>query len=255
VINTPAHADPTLLGPARGHAPASVYDELPQLVPQVVADAVDDLLGRPRARGWIHLCSAATAVVAGAVLVSVAAIEASPKAGWAALIYAATIVAMFSVSAVYHRVHWRSPTAHKWMKRADHSMIFVFIAGCYTPIALLAMPPRIGMQVLTLVYAGAAIGVALKMLWPSAPRRVGVPLYLALGYVAIWFVGPLLDGAGLAVVVLLVAGAVLYNVGAIFYGFSWPNPWPRTFGYHEFFHAFTVAAATCHYIAIWALVL
>lgn len=254
MINTPAHADPTRLGPARGHAPASVYDELPQLVPQVVADTVNDLLGRPRARGWIHLCSAATAVVAGAVLVSVAAIEATPKAGWAALIYAATIVAMFSVSATYHRVDWRSARAHKWMKRVDHSMIFVFIAGCYTPIALLAMPPRIGMLVLTLVYAGAAAGVALKMLWPSAPRRVGVPLYLVLGYVAIWFVGPLLDGAGVAVVVLLVTGAVLYNVGAIFYGFSWPNPWPGTFGYHEFFHAFTVAAATCHYIAIWALV-
>ncbi len=240
--------------PASGHAPTSVYSDLPQLVPQVVADTVDDLLGMPRARGWIHLCSAATAVVAGAVLVSVAAIEASPKAGLAALVYAATIVAMFSVSAAYHRVQWRSSRAHKWMKRVDHSMIFIFIAGCYTPIALLAMPPRIGMQVLTVVYAGAAAGVALKMLWPSAPRRVGVPLYLVLGYVAIWFVGPLLDGAGVVVVVLLVAGAVLYNVGAIFYGFSWPNPWPRTFGYHEFFHAFTVAAATCHYIAIWVLV-
>ena len=241
--------------PASGHARTSVYNDLPQLVPQVVADTVDDLLGMPRARGWIHLFSAATAVVAGAVLVSVAAVEASPKAGLAALVYAATIVAMFSVSAAYHRVQWRSARAQKWMKRADHSMIFIFIAGCYTPIALLAMPPRIGVQVLTVVYAGAAAGVALKMLWPSAPRRVGVPLYLVLGYVAIWFVGPLLHGAGVLVVVLLVAGALLYNVGAIFYGFSWPNPWPRTFGYHEFFHAFTVAAATCHYIAIWVLVL
>jgi len=230
--------------------PTSIYDDLPQ----VVVDTVDDLLGRPRARGWIHVFSAATAIVAGAALVWMAATEASPRAGWAALVYAATIVAMFSVSAAYHRVHWRSQSAQKWMKRADHSMIFIFIAGCYTPIALLAMPPRIGMQVLTLVYAGAAAGVALKMLWPSAPRRIGVPLYLLLGYVAIWFGGTLLHGAGVVVVVLLVAGAVLYNVGAIFYGFSWPNPWPRTFGYHEFFHTFTVAAAACHYIAIWAVV-
>ncbi len=233
-----------------GQAATRVYDDLPQ----VVADTVANLLDKPRARGWIHLFSAATAIVAGAALVSVAATESSPKAGWATLIYTATIVAMFSVSAAYHRVRWRSASAQKWMQRADHSMIFIFIAGCYTPIALLAVPPRIGMQVLTLVYAGAAAGVVLKMLWPSAPRRVGVPLYLLLGYVAIWFAGTLLDGAGVVVVVLLAAGGVLYNVGAVLYGFGWPNPWPRTFGYHEFFHAFTVAAATCHYIAIWVVV-
>jgi hemolysin III len=244
VINTPGAADPTVRAPAS----TRVYDDLPQ----VVVDTVADLLGRPRARGWIHLVSAATAIVAGAALVWMAAMEASPRAFGAILIYAATFIAMFSVSAVYHLVHWRSQSAQKWMKRADHSMIFIFIAGCYTPIALLAMP-RIGMQVLTLVYAGAGAGVALKMLWPSAPRQVCVPLYLLLGYVAIWFLGTLLDGAGVGVVVLLVAGGVLYNVGAIFYAFGRPNPWPQTFGFHEFFHAFTAAAATCHYIAIWAV--
>lgn len=223
-------------------------------LPQVLADIVTDRLDKPRARGWIHLVSAAAGVVAGAALVSVAAIKSSPMAGWATLIYATTIVGMFSISAVYHRVQWRSRDAEKWMKRVDHSMIFVFIAGCYTPIALLAMPPRIGMQVLMIVYAGAVAGVTLKMLWPSAPRRVGVPLYLLLGYVAIWFARTLLEGAGLAALVLLVVGAVLYNVGAILYGFSWPNPWPRTFGYHEFFHVLTVAAAACHYVAIWIIV-
>jgi hemolysin III len=223
-------------------------------LPQVLAGMVTGLLDKPRARGWIHLFSAAAALVAGAALVSAAAITSSPMAGWATLIYATTIVAMFSISAVYHRVRWRSPSAEKWMKRIDHSMIFIFIAGCYTPIALLAMPPRIGMQVLMIVYVGAAAGVTLKMLWPSAPRRVGVPLYLLLGYVAIWFAGPLLDGTGVVALVLLVAGAVLYNVGAILYGLSWPNPWPRTFGYHEFFHLLTVGAAACHYVAIWMMV-
>jgi hemolysin III len=231
-------------------AAAGVDEDLPQ----VLAEIVTDLLGKPRARGWIHLFSAATAVVAGAALVSVAAITSSPMAGWATLTYATTIVAMFSISAVYHRVKWRSAAAQKWMKRIDHSMIFIFIAGCYTPIALLAMPPRIGPQVLMIVYAGAAAGVMLKMLWPSAPRRVGVPLYLLLGYVAIWFARPLLEGVGPVALVLLVAGAVLYNVGAILYGFSWPNPWPRTFGYHEFFHLLTAAAAACHYVAIWMVV-
>jgi hemolysin III len=250
VINAPGPADPAVSVPASGQAPTSGYHDLPQ----VVADTVTDLLGRPRVRGWIHLFSAATAIVAGAALLLVAAIKASPRAGWATLIYVSAIVAMFSVSAAYHRVSWRSAGTQKWMKRVDHSMIFIFIAGSYTPFALLAMPPRTGIEVLTMVCAGAAAGVVLKMLWPSAPRLVGVPLYLLLGYVAIWFAGTLLDGAGVIVVFLLVAGGVLYNVGAIFYGFGWPNPWPRTFGYHEFFHAFTVAAAVCHYIAVWAVV-
>ena len=222
---------------------------------QVLADTVSNFLGKPRARGWIHLCSAVTAIVAGVALVSVAWIAASPKAGWATLIYTAAIVAMFSVSATYHRVHWHSPTAQMWMKRADHSLIFIFIAGSYTPIALLAMPPRTGTQVLTVVCTGAAAGVALKMLWPSAPRWLSVPLYLLLGWAAIWFTGTLLDSAGVAVVALLAAEGVLYNIGAIFYGLCWPNPWPQTFGYHEFFHAFTAAAAICHYIAIWVVVL
>jgi hemolysin III len=236
---------------ASSRAAKSAEDDLPQ----VLADTVTNVLGKPRARGWIHLCSAATAIVAGATLVSVAWIAASPKAGWATLIYTAAIVAMFSVSATYHRVRWRSPTAEMWMKRADHSLIFIFIAGSYTPIALLAMPPRTGTQVLTVVCIGAAAGVALKMLWPSAPRRFGVLLYLLLGWAAIWFTGTLLDSAGVAVVALLVAEGVLYNIGAVFYGLRWPNPWPQTFGYHEFFHAFTAAAAICHYVAVWVVVL
>jgi hemolysin III len=233
-----------------GPADTDVEEDLPQ----VLADAVTDLLGgTPRARGWIHLCCAAIAIVAGAALVPVAW-SVSPKAGWATLFYTATIVAMFTVSAVYHRVTWRSPTKYKWMKRADHALIFVFIAGSYTPFVLLGMPAHIGVRVLTLVYAGAAAGVALKLLWPSAPRWVGVPLYLLLGYTAIWFAGTLLHGAGLAVVVLLATGGLLYNIGAVLYGLSWPNPWPHTFGYHEFFHAFTAAAAVCHYVAIWVLI-
>jgi hemolysin III len=223
-------------------------------LPQVLVDTVAEFLGAPRARGWIHVFLTALFIFAGAALVPVAWIATSPTAGWATLIYSATIVAMFSVSAVYHRVHWRSRTAMQWMKRADHSMIFVFIAGSYTPFALLAMPADTGRLVLIVVYSGAAAGIALKMLWPSAPRAVGVPMYLLLGYVAIWFAPTLLHGAGVAAVAMLVAGAVLYNVGAILYGFRWPNPWPRTFGYHEFFHAFTAAAAICHYIAIWLVV-
>jgi hemolysin III len=193
-------------------------------------------------------------IVAGAALVPVAWVDRSPRAGWATLVYSATVVAMFSVSAVYHRVRWQSRTAQQWMKRADHSLIFVFIAGCYTPVALLTMPSSTARLVLTIVYIGAAAGVALKMLWPSAPRSVTMPVFLALGYVAIGFAGTILHGAGLGVLALLLAGAVLYNIGAVLYWRSWPNPWPQTFGYHEFFHAFTAAAALCHYVAIWLII-
>jgi hemolysin III len=250
-----------LVAGSTGSRAEAVDEDIPAILrgdddlPQVLADTVTDFFHVPRARGVIHLFCAATAIVAGAVLVPVAWLEASPRAGVATLIYSATIIGMFTVSAVYHRVQWKSPAARKWMKRADHSMIFIFIAGSYTPLALLAMPPRTAELVLTIVYAGAAAGVALKMFWPSAPRSLGVPLYLVLGYTALFFAPDLLAGGGVVVVALLIAGAVLYNIGAVLYGVRWPNPWPQTFGYHEFFHAFTAAAAACHYVAIWLVVL
>ncbi|MDT5161727.1 MAG: hemolysin, partial [Mycobacterium sp.] len=246
---TSRRADPTAASSALEPV-APVVDDLPQ----GLADTVADLIGRPRARGWIHLSSAVTATMGGLALVSAAGITSSQKAILATLIYTVSIVAMFSVSAIYHRKHWHNPAALKWMKRLDHSAIFVFIAGSYTPFALLAMPPRTGAEVLTIVWTGAAAGVALKMWWPSAPRWVGVPLYLLLGWVAIGFAGSLLHGGGPIVVGLLVLGGVLYNIGAILYGLRWPNPWPHTFGYHEFFHAFTAAAAITHYAAVWFVV-
>lgn len=236
---------------------SAVDEEIPEILrgdddlPQVLADTFADFFHAPRARGLIHLVCAATAIVAGAVLVPVAWLMASPKAGLATLVYTATIVGMFTVSAIYHRVQWKSPDARKWMKRADHSMIFIFIAGSYTPFAMLAMPPSDGRLVLAIVWGGALAGVILKMCWPTAPRWVGVPLYLMLGWVAIGFSSTLLHGAGVPALVLLIVGGAFYSVGAILYAMKWPNPWPLHFGHHEFFHAATVIAATCHYIAVW----
>ncbi|MCV7224570.1 PAQR family membrane homeostasis protein TrhA [Mycolicibacterium komossense] len=219
--------------------------------PDAVADGVAEFFGRPRLRGWIHVYSAGVAAIAGAALVSVSWAVDSTRAGLATLLYTATIVAMFTVSAVYHRVTWKSPDARKWMKRLDHSMIFVFIAGSYTPFALLALPQHSGWLLFWMVWGGAAAGVTLKMFWPSAPRWVGVPLYLLLGWLAVGFAVPITEGAGVAAMVLLAVGGALYSVGGIFYALKWPNPWPRTFGHHEFFHACTAVAATCHYIAMW----
>ena len=230
--------------------PANPANPVEQFAEHVV-EGVTHFMTMPRFRGWIHLYTAGAAVIAGAALVAVSWSVASTRAGLATLAYIATTVVMFAVSATYHRVHWKSRAAEKWMKRADHSMIFVFIAGSYTPFALLAMPPATGRLVLIIVWGGAIAGVTLKMCWPSAPRWVGVPLYLLLGWVAIAFAGTLVHGAGIAAVVLLAAGGVLYSMGAAAYALRWPDHWASTFGFHEFFHACTAAAATCHYIAIW----
>ena len=174
----------------------------------------------------------------------------STRAGHATLAYTLAIVAMFTVSATYHRVSWRSTAARSWMRRLDHSMIFVFIAGTYTPFALLDMPPSTGRQVLAIVWGGALAGVALTLFWPDAPRWLGVALYLMLGWVAVWYAGTILQNAGVAAAALLAVGGALYSIGAVFYALRWPDPWPSTFGYHEIFHGFTAVAALCHFVAV-----
>jgi hemolysin III len=205
---------------------------------------------RPRLRGWLHFWSFFVSVASGGALIAVSA-TVSVKAAAATTVYAVTVLGLFGVSALYHRRAWTSPRARTWMKRLDHSMIFVFIAGTYTPFALLAMPPVTGRVVLAVVWGGALLGVTLKLAWPHAPRWVGVPVYIALGWVAVFVLPDLLHHAGVAALVLLLAGGLLYTAGAVFYATRWPDPWPRTFGYHEFFHAATVLAAACHYVAIW----
>ncbi|MCR3747914.1 PAQR family membrane homeostasis protein TrhA [Lentzea californiensis] len=206
---------------------------------------------RPRLRGWLHFWSFVASVATGATLIALAASTVSARAALATSVYGLTVVGLFGVSALYHRVTWKSDRVRTWMKRLDHSMIFVFIAGTYTPFALLAMNPGTGRVVLTVVWVGAILGVTLKLAWPHAPRWLGVPIYIALGWVAIFVLPELLHHAGVAALVLLLVGGALYTVGAVFYATRWPNPWPQVFGYHEFFHAATVVAALCHYIAIW----
>ncbi|BAD59671.1 hemolysin III [Nocardia farcinica] len=217
------------------------------------AEALDALV-KPRMRGWIHTWALAVAAVAVAVLVATAA-TVSATAGWSTLIYGVTVCGLFGISAVYHRVTWRTPRTRIRMKRADHSMIFLFIAGSYTPFALLGLPGRTGQVLLAVVWAGALAGVALKLLWPTAPRWVGVPLYLLLGWAIVPVAGQLHGAVGWVPLLLLLAGGLMYSGGAILYATKWPNPWPEVFGHHEFFHAATVLAALCHYVAIWLVVL
>jgi hemolysin III len=202
-------------------------------------------------RGVIHYWSFWVSVLTGAALVSLAASTVSTKAAVATSIYSATVLGLFGVSALYHRRWWISLRVRAWMKRLDHSMIFIFIAGTYTPFCLLAMPKTTGYVVLSVVWGGAALGVGLKLLWPHAPRWLGTPIYIALGYVAVFVLPELLAHAGVAALVLLLVGGAFYTLGAVFYATRWPNPWPTIFGHHEFFHAATVLAAASHYIAIW----
>lgn len=206
---------------------------------------------KPRARGWIHFYSALVASAMSVALVWVAAANRGLGAAIACGIYAVTIIGLFTISATYHRHHWTSVRARTWMKRADHSMIFVFIAGTYTPFSLLLLGNPQRVVVLAVVWAGALGGVALKMFWPTAPRWVGVPFYLAVGWVAVFVLPDILHSGGVAVLVLMLVGGALYSLGAVFYATRRPRGWPETFGYHEYFHTCVTLAAICHCVAIW----
>lgn len=212
------------------------------------------LPSKPRLRGWIHFWSFVASVAAGGLLVAAAA-AVSQGAVVATLAYSVTVCGLFGISALYHRRTWASLRTEHWMRRLDHSMIFLFIAGSYTPFATIAMPPSTGTAVLQVVWGGALAGVTLKLAWPGAPRWLSAPVYIALGWVAVFVVPGLLAFAGPLTLALIVAGGVLYTVGAVIYALRRPDPWPHTFGFHEIFHSTTVLAAVCHYIAIWLVLL
>lgn len=201
-------------------------------------------------RGWLHAYAFFAALVCGIVLCSIAA----GRPGWAplvsCLIYSLTVCGLFGTSALYHRRVW-SERGYQIMRRMDHSMIFVFIAGTYTPFCALLLDNRQATIMLSLVWGGAIAGVAVKLIWPHAPRWVSAPLYLALGWVAVAMLPQILHSGGVTALVLLSVGGAIYSVGAVFYALRRPNPWPTVFGHHEFFHACTLVAAICHHIAIY----
>ena len=212
------------------------------------------LLDKPRLRGWLHVWAFAVSLVAGVVLVSVAAATRGTGAALATSVYALTVCLLFGTSAMYHRVRWSTPTRRAVVARLDHSMIFLFIAGSYTPFALLAMPERIGRTVLVVVWVGAVAGVLLKTSWITAPRWLSVPLYIGLGWVAVFVLPDLLGHGGVAALVLVILGGLVYTVGGVVYGLKRPDPVPAVFGFHEVFHLCTVVAAACHMVAVWLAV-
>lgn len=200
-------------------------------------------IGKPRMRGWLHFYAFFAALVCGIVLTSI-----FPSVSVA--IYSLTVCGLFGVSALYHRRVW-SERGYQIMRRLDHAMIFLFIAGTYTPFSAALLPPAKATVILAVVWGGAIAGAVMSLIWPHAPRWISAPLYLALGWVAVAVLPDIARNGGMTALVLLLAGGAAYSIGAIFYALKRPNPWPTVFGHHEFFHAFTIVAAICHQIAIY----
>src|SRR3954447_3405467 len=200
----------------------------------------------PRLRGVLHAYAFWVALVA-AVALTLAASGALART--AAAVYGAGLCALFAGSALYHRWRW-DPRWRPILRRVDHSTIFVFIAATYTPVALLVLDGALRWVVLGIAWGGAAAGVAFSLCWITAPRWVASGTYLALGWVAVITLPDLADRLHSIPLALITAGGLLYTVGAVVYALRRPNPWPRVFGFHEVFHAFVIAAAACHFVAM-----
>ncbi len=201
---------------------------------------------KPHLRGWLHAGTFPLALAAGIVLVALAPTTAGRVT---ASIYALTAALLFGTSAVYHRGTW-SPRIQVLLKRMDHSNIFLIIAGTYTPFAGLLLPPGRARTLLFIVWGGAVAGVLFRVFWVGAPRWLYTPVYFALGWVAVIYLPDFLRAGGVALLTLVIVGGLLYTAGGVIYALKRPNPSPRWFGFHEIFHACTVAAFTVHYIAV-----
>jgi len=216
--------------------------------------AAEDLIARskPRLRGVTHEWAFFISLVAGAGLIAAAP---SGHARVAMAIYAFSLSGLLGTSALYHRVNWRRPEIRRWMRRLDHSMIFLLIAGTVTPFALLVMSGPLADALLIAVWAGALAGIVVELIWVDAPKWVSTTVYLAVGWIGLLGFPAIVVAAGVGAGALIAAGGVLYTAGAVIYARQRPDPNPAVFGYHEIFHVLVLAAAVAHFaaIAIYAL--
>lgn len=208
-------------------------------------------LVKPRLRGWVHAATFPFAVAAGIVLI-VLSPPTAPRV--AAIIFAVTTMLLFGTSAVYHRGNW-SPKVNAILRRADHSNIFLIIAGTYTPLAVLLLSRTAATILLSIVWTGAVLGLLARIVWLNAPRWVYTPIYLALGWVAVGYMGEFWKGGSPTVVLLICAGGLAYTLGALVYATKWPRLSQKWFGFHELFHVGTVIGWGCHYAAVLVAVL
>jgi hemolysin III len=210
------------------------------------AEAVPEVHVKPLLRGVFHQYAFFVSLVSGILLVLLAA---TTKGSLAAAIYAVSVSALFGVSALYHRITW-TKAARRRMRRLDHAMIFLLIAGTYTPVGLLVLEGPLATVVLAVVWGGAVAGVVLELAWTSAPRWLGGVVYLALGWVAVVATPQLFGRMGVVGGLLIVVGGLVYSAGAAVYALRRPDPAPAVFGYHEVFHLLVIAGVAAHYLAI-----
>jgi len=211
---------------------------------ETVREVIDEV--KPRLRGWLHAATAPLALVAGIVLF---VLSPTPMTRIGSAIFALSALALFTASATMHRGRW-SPRTNLWLRRLDHSSIFLLIAGSYTPFTLLLLHGGQRTQLLVIAWGGAGLGILFRLFWTSAPRWLYTPIYIALGWAAVFYFPDFFDRASPAVLVLMVAGGLIYTVGGVVYGFRRPNPFPRWFGFHEVFHSLTIVAFTTHYVGV-----
>lgn len=222
------------------HSPDTFAEE----ASEAVREAVKEI--KPKLRGWLHAATWPLAFMSFLVLL-VLSENVLVRAGAAVFMFSA--LALFGVSAVYHTGHWSDRARMIW-KRIDHATIFILIAGSYTPFSLLLLSPAHATALLSMVWGGAIVGVLFRIFWVTAPRWLYVPLYLLLGWAAVFYLPEFAREAPTAVFVLLVVGGGLYSLGAVVYGFKKPDPWPSWYGFHEVFHTLTIAAFIVHYIGV-----
>ncbi|MET7638210.1 hemolysin III family protein [Streptomyces sp. NPDC005438] len=201
---------------------------------------------KPLLRGWLHAGMFPAVLVSGVFLTALAE---STRGRIACGIYTLTACLLFGVSALYHRGNW-GPRAYAVLRRLDHANIFLIIAGTYTPLTILLLPDGRRDLLLWGIWAAAVLGIGFRVLWVGAPRWLYTPCYIAMGWAAVFFLPDFLREGGIAVLVLVVLGGLLYSAGGVIYGIKRPNPSPKFFGFHEVFHTLTLAAFIVHYIGI-----
>lgn len=206
---------------------------------------------KPLFRGWQHLIATPLSLAASIVVTVLAPTSATRLAS---AVYLVCSLLLFGISATYHCFYWANGWDKFW-QRLDHSNIFLLIAGTYTPLCVALLPLADTTFVLSLVWGGAGAGIVFSLFWPDAPRWLTVLCYVALGWVAIWYIPKLWAAGGARVVILIAAGGVLYTIGAVIYALKRPNPSPKWFGFHEIFHTFTVLAWACQCVAVYFAVL
>lgn len=205
---------------------------------------------KPLLRGHFHQAAFFYALGAGTILVTMAQ---GSRALVASLVYSFCLAALFGISSLYHRVQW-SQQSRVWLRRLDHAAIFIFIAGTATPICLLGLSPEVGRELLSLFWACATLGVLKELLWVQAPKWVSAVFYVLMGWLAGPYMSAFFSDLGLANTWFLVAGGVVYTLGALIYAMKWPDPFPRFFGYHEVFHLLVMIASAFHFVVIYRLI-